>query len=344
MSDHQVSDEEDAANVDEAGGSWSAAKVAQASYKDLGSPAQVEERFCRHLLRHSRDDLHRLLHESSMTSRDYSLSVDAFDLIRADPVLGLLLIRFPATLLPRLERAMVQAQQQYRDEQLREMQAKYGDSELALVASPELGSVKGGVGTATRVHARLVHLPPTCCKATLGTSLSADDVGKIWQVSGTVVRTGAVQMYESARTYKCSGVKSSGGRGGWRGGKGGRGGGGGGRGGGRGEGGSQNGQSNKQKCCGQTFMVHADLEQRNNALQEPETCPLMLPNGEKCPGNKFEVVENGSVHTDYQEIKIQDAATSNHHAAGTSGAGHIPRSLLIKLQHDLVDHCQPGDE
>jgi DNA helicase MCM9 len=48
-------------------------------------------------------------------------------------------------------------------------------------------------------------------------------------------------------------------------------------------------------------------------------------------------MEGGSVHTDYQEIKIQEAASR-------LGIGHIPRSLLIKLQHDLVDTCQPGDE
>lgn len=88
------------------------------------------------------------------------------------------------------------------------------------------------------------------------------------------------------------------------------------------------------------FGARPDLEQRNNALQEPhQACPGSLPNGDRCPGNKFIVVEGGSVHTDYQEIKIQDATWSN-----TGSTGHVPRSLLIKLQHDLVNLCQPGDE
>lgn len=90
-------------------------------------------------------------------------------------------------------------------------------------------------------------------------------------------------------------------------------------------------------------MVDADLEQRNNVLQEPEMCPGILPNGDRCPGNKFEIVEGGSIHTDFQEIKIQDTYLSNSHGSG-GGVGHIPRSLIIKLQHDLVDNCQPGDE
>jgi DNA helicase MCM9 len=79
------------------------------------------------------------------------------------------------------------------------------------------------------------------------------------------------------------------------------------------------------------------MEQRNNALVQPDRCPLLVPGGERCQGSKLEAVEGGSVHTDYQEIKIQEAASS-------LAIGHIPRSLLIKLQHDLVDHCQPGDE
>jgi DNA replicative helicase MCM subunit Mcm2 (Cdc46/Mcm family) len=154
----------------------------------------------------------------------------------------------------------------------------------------------GNGSTATRVHARLVHLPPTCCKTSLGTMV-AEDVGKVFQVSGTVVRTSTVQMYESARTYKCTGNKG----------------------------------------CSRTFVVHADMEQRNNNLVPPDRCPLLLQGSERCQGSKLQAVEGGSVHTDYQEIKIQEAASS-------LAIGHMPRSLLIKLQHDLVDHCQPGDE
>jgi DNA helicase MCM9 len=84
--------------------------------------------------------------------------------------------------------------------------------------------------------------------------------------------------------------------------------------------------------CGKTFLVQADLEQRYNILTEPDVCPGTLPDGERCPGNKFQVVAGGAVHTDYQEIKI--SADNNQ----------MPGSLLIKLQHDLVDQCQPGDE
>lgn len=56
----------------------------------------------------------------------------------------------------------------------------------------------------TRVHARLVHLPPTCCITSLA-AVDASDGGKIVQLTGTVVRASPVQMYESAQTYQCTG-------------------------------------------------------------------------------------------------------------------------------------------
>jgi DNA replicative helicase MCM subunit Mcm2 (Cdc46/Mcm family) len=331
-SDSSQSDDHD--ENDNPTSQWNAARLHQSSYKDLGTPTQVEERFTRHLRQHCHADLKQLLQESSVTTRDYSVCIDTFDLIQADPVLGVMLIRYPATLLPLLEAAIVRAQHELLQQRLQESEPAETTTQMDTIASLPW-SVKGAMSgvdqqsTTTRVHARLVHLPPTCCKPSLGRSLAAEDVGKIWQVSGTVVRTGSVQMYESARTYRCCGVNLSS-SGGWRGGRGG------GRGGRRGD---SNTRQQEQPYCGRTFLVHADVEQRNNALQDPVMCPGTLPNGDRCPANMFSVVEGGSVHTDYQEIKIQDAASSN-----AGGVGHIPRSLLIKLQHDLVDHCQPGDE
>ena len=60
-----------------------------------------------------------------------------------------------------------------------------------------------------------------------------------------------------------------------------------------------------------------------------------------CKNNKFQVIQEGCVNTDYQEIKIQECVSSRlHHTSRNM----IPRSLCVKLQHDLVDLCQPGDD
>jgi DNA replicative helicase MCM subunit Mcm2 (Cdc46/Mcm family) len=149
----------------------------------------------------------------------------------------------------------------------------------------------------SRVHARLMNLPPYCFKSSLA-DVTAQDVGTLMQLVATVVKTGPVQMLETARTYCCSGSKG----------------------------------------CNRNFIVYADMQQRNNTIEAPARCKLALDNKQLCPGTSLKVVQGGSVHTDYQEIKIQEAA-------GRLRDGHIPRSLLVKLDHDLVDSkCQPGDE
>lgn len=243
--------------------SWTAERLCRASYKDLGSPSQVETRFLSHLLSldSCRSALEVLLKSTSTTTRDYSLEIDAFDLLEADAVLGHLLLRFPSTLLPILENALVQAQKE-----LQKRLDEQGDTTPKFVK----GAKSNGKGVlATRVHARLVHLPPTCCLESVA-KMEAEDVGKIVQLSGTVVRTSPVQMYESARTYKCKG---------------------------------KNG-------CSRTFVQYADLEQRTNALVQPDRCPLLLEGGQRCKGTNLQLENDGSVHTDYQEIKIQEAGTT----------------------------------
>lgn len=270
-------------------GQWTAERLCRASYQDLGSPSEVQKLFKEHLLSNpsSRASLDFLLMSNNRSSRDYSLEVDAFDLFVANPVLGHLLLKFPNTLVPLLEKAIVEAQTALKEE-LEEEENRKKDNLEKIVRR-----VKGNSGS--RVHARIFHLPPTCSRTSV--ACEATDVGKIVQLSGTVVRTSPVQMYESARTYKCSGKQG----------------------------------------CSKTFVQEADLEQKNNAMVVPERCPLYTADGERCKGTNLKAIPDGSVHTDYQEIKIQEAASK-------IGVGNMPRSLLIKLQHDLVDSCQPGDE
>jgi DNA replicative helicase MCM subunit Mcm2 (Cdc46/Mcm family) len=60
-----------------------------------------------------------------------------------------------------------------------------------------------------------------------------------------------------------------------------------------------------------------------------------LESSSRCGGTNLQIVPGGSVHTDYQEVKIQETCAG--HMGSSANAGHIPRSLLVKLQHDLVD-------
>lgn len=276
------------------------------------SPTQVTARFQRHLLTSCRSSLHTLLQTSSSTTRDYSLEVDAFDLLEADPVLGHMLLKFPNTLMKCLEDAIVEAQRELKRQLQHEAAVAEDGGHLAATAAAaaaaaqadtirltikgDKGNNDGKVLAATRVHARIFHLPPTCCRTSVA-SMEASDVGRIIQVSGTCVRTSPVQMYESARLYKCTGKKG----------------------------------------CSRIFLHEADLEQRNNAMVTPDRCTLGTESGGPCQGTNLQLVENGSIHTDYQEIKIQEAASK-------LGVGSMPRSLLVKLGADLVDRVQPGDE
>ncbi|KAL3926072.1 MAG: hypothetical protein SGARI_005725, partial [Bacillariaceae sp.] len=238
---------------------WKAERLWTASYSDLGSPQEVEKRFKNHLLHLTpcRKALLALL-ESPVrhNCRHYSLEVDAFAILEADPILGHLMIKFPGTLLPLLESSIVAAQIELKQEL--KVSEGGGDDNPNHV-------VKGDA--ATRVHGRIFHLPPTCCRTSIA-AMDATDVGKIIQLSGTCVRTSPVQMHESARTYKCVG---------------------------------KNG-------CGETFTLYPDMEERNNAMVEPDRCPRYTDQGQRCPGTSLQLQPNDSVHTDYQEIKIQEQA------------------------------------
>ena len=236
-----------------------ASALLELNYRDLGSPSAARDRFLKHLL----DDpkclasIARLVKDrptGASASRDYSFLVDTFDLIRCDPPLGNMLLRYPNTLIPILEESVVEAQ---RSILVMLERANSGDNET--------GDLRQGAGdffvkgeSGTRVHARLIHLPPhnSCCKPYVS-SLVASDVSRMVQISGTVVRTSHVQMYESVRAYQC-----------------------------------------RERKCNHRFVVHADLEQSNNALPVPAVCPNQNGQGSApCKGNKFDIIPEGTIHT-----------------------------------------------
>ena len=316
---------------------WTPHKLLTSSYKALGHPNQVKNQFTQCLLTSSKtlpSILSILLNEPGKTGIfDYSLQVDVHDFISLDPVLGNMLLRHPTALLPLLEEAIVCAQREimlrWNDFQqlakvLHEQHGNGSNNNITTLSSASSSSAAAAAAAAaassppsailplpvikgengTRVHARLIHLPPhhSNCKSSLS-ALTSQDIGKILQLSGTVVRTSRVQMYESHRVYQCC----------------------------------------PEKGCGMQFTVKAELNQWNNALNHPLRCPNV-----QCANKTFAILPEGGCRSDYQEIKVQETL-SNIGMGGLGGNGGggvstIPRTLLIKLQHDLVDQCQPGDD
>jgi len=319
---------------------WTPQTLLSCDYKKLGPPSKVCETFKSHLLTSDKclaSLLDILFLETGKTGiHDYSLQIDMHDFLQSDPVLANLLLRYPATLLPVLEESIVAAQQEI----MKRVDSFYGiynlqNSNANINVNTNTNTARNNIDTnidtnintnirptaaikgqnATRVHARLVNLPPHSSnhKPSLS-SLTSHDVGKILQLSGTVTRTSTVQMYESQRAYQCKQKK----------------------------------QKGKMTGCNAKFVVKADLQCSNNALCQPVKCPTT-----GCCGKDFEIIKemnaNGSIigennaiaKSDYQEIKVQESIAFS---SRNSRTGAIPRALLIKLQHDLVDVCQPGDD
>lgn len=291
---------------------WAPTKLLASSFRDLGSPDDVKRQFKSYLLSCPKclaSLLQMLYAETGKTGvYDYSLQIDMHQFLHAEPVLGNMLLRYPGVLLPPLEEAIIAAQKDIfssiqeftQDFQINAASSKDNEHHLTttiLNHSHPKPTIKGI--NATRVHARLIHLPPhiSNCKPSLS-NLNSSDVGKILQLSGTVVRCSKVQMYESQRSYECS---------------------------------------SKHKGCGIRFTVRADLHQCNNALVEPNRCPTP-----HCPGKLFNLIQDETTRSDYQEIKVQESVARSN--SSHSRTGVIPRALLIKLQNDLVDQCMPGDD
>lgn len=282
---------------------WTPSKLLASTFRDLGSPDDVKRQFKSYLLSSPKclaSLLQMLYAETGKTGvYDYSLQIDMHQFLHAEPVLGNMLLRYPGVLLSPLEEAIIAAQKDILSSIQNFTQTADGDTTFHSHHHhhpPPNPTIKGI--NATRVHARLIHLPPhiSNCKPSLS-NLNSSDVGKILQLSGTVVRCSKVQMYESQRSYECS---------------------------------------SKHKGCGVRFTVRADLHQCNNALVEPSRCPTP-----QCPGKHFNLIQDETTRSDYQEIKVQESVAKHNSQSRT---GVIPRALLIKLQNDLVDQCMPGDD
>ena len=76
--------------------------------------------------------------------------------------------------------------------------------------------------------------------------------------------------------------------------------------------------------------MEADLAQKQVLLPVPKACP----SGD-CRSTTFHHIIEGSEHTDYQEIRVQEQAQE-------LSMGSLPQSITAILTDDLADSCRPG--
>ncbi len=74
----------------------------------------------------------------------------------------------------------------------------------------------------------------------------------------------------------------------------------------------------------------------DNAEASPPSSACQVQSGRHiCKSTKYRLAPNVLVHTNYQEIKIQENAKA-------LAVGTVPRSICVLLQDDLADTCQTG--
>ena len=159
-------------------------------------------------------------------------------------------------------------------------------------------------------HVRLINLPSTAgYSKSLISEIQADDIGKLFEISGTIIKTSSVKLLEVSKQYQCK----------------------------------------RQRCGYRFRVYADPEQDNQIPLpRRCPSKPLSIPNtntnntndentNKACPSQEFIEVDGSKVCVDYQEIKIQDPLEN-------LGVGAAPRSMTVVLKADLVDKFNPGDK
>ncbi|XP_055635308.1 DNA helicase MCM9-like [Toxorhynchites rutilus septentrionalis] len=84
--------------------------------------------------------------------------------------------------------------------------------------------------------------------------------------------------------------------------------------------------------CKMEFRIEAEYE-KNYVFDPPRSCPLATQTGCKGIPHQKSAQPQADYCRDFQEIRIQELMSERN----------VPASLVVTLENDLVDSCQPGD-
>jgi DNA helicase MCM9 len=150
------------------------------------TPAQYRKMLREFIEERLFNELEALVLKYSGPSEHFMFEVSCTELIDFDPSLGFNIIHFPKLLIPIFDEAIFEAQ-------------------TNLCAHPALEAKNGRKGSVKmHCHIRIISLPPAeyLNKPNIS-DIRADDVDSLIQISGKVVRTGAVRMLEVSKKYEC---------------------------------------------------------------------------------------------------------------------------------------------
>ena len=245
-------------------------------------------------------DLISLLQKQA-TNEHYSLQINILSLVNFDVNLAETLCERPTETLLLFDNAALTAQQQIVQQEHLE----------AVAAVKDL------------VHVRLWGVPfhldhrSSSLYPSIG-NIRSCHVNKLITVTGTVVRSGSVTMIESHKLYQCARCYARYTLGFTQ-------------------------HTLMLTCRLLRSSLKADLLCRVLVPINPDTAEAPPPSGpcqtkqglRICNSSKFKPSTSTLLHTNYQEIKIQEDSKS-------LPVGSVPRSICVLLQDDLADTCQTG--
>lgn len=256
--------------------------------------------FCRYIEERQFTELEELLLKICGLQEHSSFEVTCDDLVDFDPSLGYSIIHHPKLLIPLFNEGLMLAQHN-------------------LCSHPDFAKQHGRKGTTKKhCHIRITSLPPTdyLNKSTIS-DIRADDIDSLIQISGKVVRTGAVRMLEVSKTFECQHHRCQH----------------------RFDILADPERDNMfifPKSCPRIFVdENNNNDSQNNTQNNLQNSSNRSNSDRKCQSTNVRELEGCKVCVDYQELKIQDSFER-------VTLGSIPRSIVVILESDLVDKFNAG--